>query len=144
MLIGDFVKLSIKNSCTSSFGSFIYLFRLEMLGVYYSNVQDHLHADTLAVPSDWKFNSCLWKATEPFKVEERRLHGKQLEHLHPRPLFGPLSVYEIIKINYKGQTNSARNKGKSAIIHSHGLDATSSCSRNQILQSTKHWILEVP
>jgi len=96
-----------------------------MLGVCYSNVQDYLHAETLAAPSDWKFNSCLWKATEPFKVEELRLHGKQLEHLRPHPLFGPLSVYEIIKINYKCQTNSARNKGKSAIIHSHGLDARS-------------------
>ncbi len=130
------MKLSIKNSCTSSFGSFIYLFRLEMLGECYSNVQDHLHAESLAAPSDWKFNSCLWKATESFKVEELRLHGKQLEHLHPYPLCGSLSVYEIIKINYKGQTNSARNEGKSAIIYSHGLDATSSCSRNQILQST--------
>ncbi len=91
------MKLFIKNSCTSSFGSFIYHFRLEMLGEGYSNVQDHLHAETLAAPSDWIFNSCLWKPTEPFKVEELRLHGKQLEHLHPHPLFGPLSVYEIIK-----------------------------------------------
>jgi len=59
-------------------------------------VQDHLHAETLAAPSDWKFNSYLWKATAPFKVEELRLHGKQLEHLHPHPYLG---LHQCIRLS---------------------------------------------